>query len=241
MLLIALHLAPATSCRAVAHIGDSTSLGMVAPRLEPEQRLAAQYARAGVGRVIVEAAGGRSLREHRPGRETGLMVARRLRESGFTGCWVIALGTNDAANIARGGRARGRDRIEQLLDVLGEDPVLWVDAVTVTGRGHYAAANMARWNEQVERALAGFAQESLRRRFGNPAFSSATTAAARPDRIHLYAYGRHARGESKSRRCLASADRARRDWPATGGLFHQCWRGIRQRALLAQRDRLGLE
>ncbi len=48
----------------------------------------------------LESSGGRSVIEHLDGQEDGEVVAKRIRKSGFHGCWVIALGTNDAANVA---------------------------------------------------------------------------------------------------------------------------------------------
>lgn len=151
-LMLAIILAPSTSCESVAHIGDSTSLGIML--VEPSERLDAQYWRVGVERVVIESAGGRSLREHREGRENGLQVARRLRASGHRGCWVVALGTNDAATVARGGGgvAAMTSRVEALMAVIGVDPVLWVDAATAGARGWYS--DMGPWNEALERALA---------------------------------------------------------------------------------------
>ena len=37
-----------TSCTAVVHIGDSTSVGLMAPLNDPAERIDAQYARVGV-------------------------------------------------------------------------------------------------------------------------------------------------------------------------------------------------
>src|SRR5580704_5488646 len=52
-----------TSCTSVAHIGDSTSVGMVSATWlpNPAQRLAAQYGDVGVTHALIDASGGRSI------------------------------------------------------------------------------------------------------------------------------------------------------------------------------------
>ena len=141
------HSRPATSCESVAHIGDSTSVHL---------QIGDLYSSIGVRHLSFEAAGGRSIIEHRSNRENGPMVASRLIESGFSGCWVIALGTNDAANIARGSRRDAEFRINRMMSIIGDSPALWVDSATTTVDGYYASPNMAAWNESLDKVLAGF-------------------------------------------------------------------------------------
>jgi hypothetical protein len=146
-----------TFCTSVAHIGDSTSTGLVKSYIrDPELRIRSQYAEVGVRELHFEADGGRSLVEHRSENENGVMVARRLRKAGFSGCWVVALGTNDAANIARGSHVPARARMVRLLEIIGEDPVLWVDVSTDKDGGYYATPNMQSWNEELEDLLIGY-------------------------------------------------------------------------------------
>lgn len=144
-----------TSCRAVAHIGDSTSTGMMnefhVP--DPADRLDAQYQRVGVEQPVLELFGGRSLIEHRAQYENGLMVAQRLRDAGYAGCWVIALGTNDAANVAKGSTVDRVERIERMMALIGGEPVLWVDAATKAETGYWATANMEIWNDELAATL----------------------------------------------------------------------------------------
>ncbi|PRQ06339.1 hypothetical protein ENSA7_40160 [Enhygromyxa salina] len=144
-----------TSCRAVAHIGDSTSTGMMKEYHvpNPADRLDAQYARVGVEESVLELAGGRSMLEHRAKHENGVMVAERLRDAGFSGCWVIALGTNDAANVAKDATVDRVDRIERMMAVIDGEPVLWVDAVTKAEQGYWAAPNMEVWNDELATTL----------------------------------------------------------------------------------------
>ncbi len=85
----------------MTHIGDSTSEGMVSSDYlpDPAQRLGAQYARVGVRTSHLEITGATSIVETLPGGVDAQRVAARLVDDGFHGCWVIALGTNDSADI----------------------------------------------------------------------------------------------------------------------------------------------
>src|SRR5215472_8202328 len=74
-----------TSCRSVAHIGDSTSVDLVsaADIPAPAQRLRARYAQMGVRQVRIDASGGRSIVEALPGQVNGYDVARAWRQAGY--------------------------------------------------------------------------------------------------------------------------------------------------------------
>lgn len=147
-----------TSCTRVAYIGDSVSLGMTSPETLPSAaaRLDAQLAAIGVVDLRAEISGGRSIVETLPGQENAHDVAARLRADGFSGCWVIAIGTNDAANIAAGGQRQETERIASMMSVLGNDPVLWIDAATVTDTGFWAATNMQSWDAGLVAMAAGY-------------------------------------------------------------------------------------
>src|SRR5829696_6535385 len=95
---------PRTSCTSVVHIGDSTSVGLMSPDFiaDPGQRIDAQYARIGVIDFDDEIRGARSIIERFHGEENALDVATREVAGGFAGCWVLALGTTDAANMHAG-------------------------------------------------------------------------------------------------------------------------------------------
>ncbi len=137
-----------TSCGHLAYIGDSVSLGMISAETLPtaSARLDARMAEIGVFDLRSEISGGRSIVETLSGQENAVDVAIRLRTDGFSGCWVVAIGTNDAANIAAGGARQAAQRIASLMGVIGADPVLWIDAATVTDSGSWASANMEAWN-----------------------------------------------------------------------------------------------
>jgi peptidoglycan/LPS O-acetylase OafA/YrhL/lysophospholipase L1-like esterase len=144
-----------SSCHAVAYIGDSTSEGMVMPNYipNPSQRLGAQYARVGATSQYFEISGARSIVEKLSANQAnGEEIARELKAQGFRGCWVIALGTNDAADIYAGSQFGLRTRIEKMMSVVGDQPVLWVTAKSLLTNGPYSENNMQLWNRTLEQA-----------------------------------------------------------------------------------------
>ena len=147
-----------TSCRSVAHIGDSTSVDLISPLDIPSrsQRLGARYAAVGVRHVRIDASGGRSIVETLPGQVNGYNVARAWRAQGYHGCWVFALGTNDAANIAAGSAVGDAARIDRMMSVAHGQPVLWVNTRTLLTSGPWANANEQRFNRALVRALARY-------------------------------------------------------------------------------------
>jgi hypothetical protein len=149
---------PRTSCRSVAHIGDSTSVGMVYNEYlpSPSDNLAIRYAAVGVKKSYLRASGGRSIVEELPGQVNGYGVAQDLRRSGFRGCWVIALGTNDTANVAGGSTVGRLARIEQMLSVAHGEPVMWVDVKTLLAGSYWSDQNMRLWNGALRQACAKY-------------------------------------------------------------------------------------
>jgi lysophospholipase L1-like esterase len=147
-------LRPLTSCRSVVHIGDSTSDGLVLPAYQPRARLriAAQYRRVGVAHFIPEVSGARSIVETWHGFPNGQTVARGLIRGGYHGCWVIALGTNDAADVAVGSAVGLAARIRLMMSLIGSQPVLWVNVITLVSGGPYAEYHMRQWNRALLQA-----------------------------------------------------------------------------------------
>ena len=145
---------PRTSCRAVVHIGDSTSEGMISPSYlpNPAQRMAAQYQDVGVQTVRTDIVGARSVIETLPGTVNGLDAARTIVSGGYRGCWVIALGTNDTADVAIGSAAGRMTRIQQMMATAHGQPVMWVDVISLLAGGPYAEANMEQWNAALRQA-----------------------------------------------------------------------------------------
>jgi hypothetical protein len=142
----------------VAHIGDSTSVGMISPAYlpDPAQRLAAQYAAVGVGTARVDASGGRSVVETLPGQLNGYDAARAMAGQASPACWVFALGTNDAADIAVGSAVAQMGRIQEMMSVAAGRPVLWVNVKTLVPGGPYSEANMQLWNATLNQACARY-------------------------------------------------------------------------------------
>ncbi len=146
-----------TSCRAVAHIGDSTSVGLVSSvdLPDPHQRIGAQYARIGATRQHLEIEGGTSVVETLPGGTNAYEVAQRLVKGGFRGCWVLALGTNDTADVYVGSSTSVSERIARMMSVIGNQPVMWVNVKSLRDSGPYSEDNMSAWNAALFRACQG--------------------------------------------------------------------------------------
>jgi peptidoglycan/LPS O-acetylase OafA/YrhL/lysophospholipase L1-like esterase len=149
---------PRTSCRSVVHIGDSTSDGLISPAYIPSrsQRIAGRYAAAGVQSVRIEISGARSIVETLPGQVNGHDVAQRLVRQGYRGCWVIALGTNDTANVAAGSGVSRAARVQRMMAAIHGQPVLWVDVKSLLASGAYAAPTMRLWNSALRAACAKY-------------------------------------------------------------------------------------
>ena len=143
-----------TVCRSVAHIGDSTSLGLESPEYLPDPRLriSAQYARVGATTSYLDISGGRSIVERYEDQPNGQEAAESLKARNRNGCWVLALGTNEAANVAAGSTYTYRDRINIMMHTIGNAPVMWVAVKTLVTSGPYAETNMKAWDEALVRA-----------------------------------------------------------------------------------------
>jgi peptidoglycan/LPS O-acetylase OafA/YrhL len=148
-----------TSCKAVVHIGDSTSEGLDSPEYLPNenQRIPARYAEVGVGETHMEVQGARSIEERYEGEPNAQEVAAAWKAEGFKGCWVLALGTNEAANVAAGSTVGERERIEAMMAIIGDEPALWVNVRSLVEAGDpYSKENMETWNEELVRACASY-------------------------------------------------------------------------------------
>lgn len=122
----------------------------------PAQRLDAQYRDVGVTGIDMQIQGARSIVEHYDSQPSGWDVARATVATGYKGCWVIALGTNDAADIAVGSNTGAAARIAKMMAAIGNQPVLWVDAVSLLTSGPYASANMAHWDQALDQACRAY-------------------------------------------------------------------------------------
>ena len=116
---------------------------------DPDHRLDAQFARVGATSQWIQISGARSIVETLSGQTSGYDVARQMESEGFQGCWVIALGTNDTANVYAGSTVGRMARIERMMSVAGERPVLWVNPKSLLESGPYAEANMQLWDRTL--------------------------------------------------------------------------------------------
>jgi len=148
-----------SSCKAVVHIGDSTSEGLDDPEYLPneKERIPNRYAEVGVKETHMEVQGARSIEERFEGEPNAQEVAAAWKAEGFEGCWVLALGTNEAADVAAGSAIGLRERIEKMMAIIGDEPVLWVNVRSLVPPGDpYSKQGMVEWDEELERACATY-------------------------------------------------------------------------------------
>lgn len=138
-------------CTEVVHIGGSTSLGLVSDSFIPNEsdQIPAQYTRVGVTTQHYEIAGGRAIVEPYRDNPAARTSAQAWRDRGYHGCWVLALGTMDAATVAKGEAVGMVERIDAMMEIADGDPVLWVNARTVATTGLWRAEVMPPWNEAL--------------------------------------------------------------------------------------------
>jgi len=144
-----------SSCKAVVHIGDSTSEGLDDPEYLPSEaeRIPNRYAEVGVKETHMEVQGARSIEERFEGEPNAQEVAAAWKAEGFKGCWVLALGTNEAADVAAGSNVGERERIEKMMAIIGTEPVLWGNVRSLVEAGDpYSKENMEGWDEELVKA-----------------------------------------------------------------------------------------
>jgi len=143
-----------TYCRSVVHFGDSTSDGLVSADYlpDPAQRIRAQYADVGVRSTRFEINGGTSIVETIRNEPNAYTVAQGLMHAGYHGCWVLALGTNDTADVAVGSNVGLAARIQRMMSVIHGQPVLWVNVRSQLHSGPYSERNMQGWDDALLRA-----------------------------------------------------------------------------------------
>jgi peptidoglycan/LPS O-acetylase OafA/YrhL len=195
-----------TSCTSVAHIGDSTSDGLVSADYLPDasDRIQARYESVGAQTVDTDIVGARSVVETLPGTTNGEEAAQNLTRHGFHGCWVIALGTNDTADVAVGSNVTLAARISEMMQLTQGDPVMWVNVISLLSSGPYAEANMQKWNDALAQACTRYKNMRV--------FNWAAVAAPGwfiPDGIHYTSPGYY-------ERALYFADGLAMAFPKTG-------------------------
>ena len=144
-----------SSCKRVVHIGDSTSEGLDSPEYlpNPKDRIENRYSEVGVKETHMEVQGARSIEERFEGEPNAQEVAEAWKAEGFKGCWVLALGTNEAADVAAGSNVGLAERIEKMMNIIGGEPTLWVNVKTLPDATEfYSEKGMAKWDEELEKA-----------------------------------------------------------------------------------------
>jgi peptidoglycan/LPS O-acetylase OafA/YrhL len=146
--------APRSSCRAVIHIGDSTSEGLTSPDYlpDPRERIEAQYDLVGATTQHYEISGARSIVETYEGEPNAYEVAQEWKQDGYRGCWVLALGTNDTADVYAGSNVNRPARIEQMMALIGNQPVMWITVKSLLTSGPYSEQNMQLWDDALLQA-----------------------------------------------------------------------------------------
>jgi hypothetical protein len=150
--------APRTSCTSVVHIGDSTSEGLFSNDYLPDkaQQSPAQYADVGVKTTYDRVVGATSVVESLPGTQNAYTMASQMVKSGYHGCWVIALGTNDTADVYVGSEVSRAARIKEMMSLIGSQPVMWVEVKSLLTSGPYSEQNMELWNQALQQALPSY-------------------------------------------------------------------------------------
>lgn len=140
-----------TSCRAVVHMGDSTSEGLISPNYlpNPAQRINARYSGIGITSEHMAISGGTSIVETINGQPNIYTLAQRLIHGGYRGCWVMALGTNDTADVFVGSAVNRVQRVNKMMSLIGNQPVMWVDVKSLKSSGPYSEQDMQLWNQAL--------------------------------------------------------------------------------------------
>jgi hypothetical protein len=138
----------------VVHVGDSTSLGLMDPNYlpNPKDRIDSQYRRVGAKNVQTDILGARSIVEHYKGQPNAQEATARRINAGYDGCWVFAMGTNEAANVAVGSNVGLDQRIDLLMQEIKGQPAMWLTVKTLRSSGPWAEVQMQKWNAALMRA-----------------------------------------------------------------------------------------
>jgi hypothetical protein len=144
-----------TSCREVVHVGDSCSLGLISAKYIPneEDRLEGRYRAVGVQLFYQEIRGGRSIVERLNGHPNAYTVVSTKHSVNYKGCYVMALGNGDSANV-KGDEPELSRRIDSIMRVAAGQPVLWTTTKTLLDKGPYQNQYIEHWNSMLVAACA---------------------------------------------------------------------------------------
>ena len=198
---------PQTSCTSVVHIGDSTSDGLVGASFlsNPAWRIDAQYKDVGVKNVTTDISGARAVIEHWNNQPNSLDAIEKFEKQGYQGCYVMAIGNNDLANISVGGAGPISMRIDLIMKHAGSNPVMWLTSRTLRTSGPYTDANFP----ALSNALIAACQKYPNLRVFDWRSEVQTSWYQPADKIHYTSHGYRERAE-RIARALANA------FPASG-------------------------
>jgi peptidoglycan/LPS O-acetylase OafA/YrhL len=196
-----------TSCKSVVHIGDSTSLGLDDPSYIPRRkdRISGQYARVGATTAYLDISDARSVVEKVENRPNAQEAALGLQRKNKGGCWVLALGLNEADDVYDHSPYGFAKRIDLMMQIIGKDPVMWVNVKTLLSDGGYSNSLMQQWNAAVVAACDKYPNM---RAYDWP--SDVLTNWYTTDQIHFTS-------EGYTKRARYIADALLKSFPATGG------------------------
>lgn len=145
-----------TRCTEIVHVGDSTSLAMFSDDgvENPDDNAMKVYAATGAHKVVNSSFGARATNQGYEDSPSGNESLRQLIDAGVDSdaCFVIALGTNDAANMNVEGKDRSSEHIEATMDIIGpHHPVLWITTIVNPAGAPrwYDKAVMDSWNSAL--------------------------------------------------------------------------------------------
>ncbi|MCI6573847.1 MAG: acyltransferase family protein [Actinomycetaceae bacterium] len=145
-----------TRCTEIVHVGDSTSLAMFSDDgvENPDDNAMKVYAATGAHKVVNSSFGARATNQGYEDSPSGNESLRQLIDAGVDSdaCFVIALGTNDAANMNVEGKDRSSEHIETTMDIIGpHHPVLWITTIVNPAGAPrwYDKAVMDSWNSAL--------------------------------------------------------------------------------------------
>lgn len=148
---------PRTSCTAVVHVGDSTSLGLVEDGgLDKRDQVVAQYTRVGVKDAAANVKGARSIVERWHDEPNAQDAVKAKVDDGYDGCWVIAMGTNEVANQSVGGSHPLAERIDLIMSEVKGAPVLWPTVKTQKTTGPWQDTGMTEMSNELRAACARY-------------------------------------------------------------------------------------
>ena len=122
----------------------------------PADRIDAQYKLFGAVNAATDILGARSIVERWNGQPNAEEAVKGKMASGYKGCWVFAMGTNEAANQAVGGNTPMDKRIQLLMQHVGSSPVMFLTVKTLLTKGPYAQVQMQKWDDALVAACSTY-------------------------------------------------------------------------------------